>query len=81
MLTDYLVADQHVQTTIFFITRSKDVADSEAYRSGDYRLEPKEIDVERKLTTVGPLPERIDRDEIYARIRGDATTAIQGDQE
>jgi sugar/nucleoside kinase (ribokinase family) len=44
VFTDYLVADQRVQTSVIFITRSKDVADSEAYRSGDYRLEPKEID-------------------------------------
>jgi fructokinase len=44
VLIDYLVADQRVQTSVIFITRSKDVADSEAYRSGDYRLEPNEID-------------------------------------
>jgi fructokinase len=36
--------DQRVQTTVIFITRSKDVADSEAYRSGDYYLEAAEID-------------------------------------
>ena len=46
VLTDYLVLDQRVQTSVIFITRSKDVADSEAYRSGDYRLEPREIDEE-----------------------------------
>ncbi len=44
VVTDYLVMDQQVQTTVIFITRSKDVADSEAYRSGDYRLEAGEID-------------------------------------
>jgi fructokinase len=43
VLTDYLVMDQRVQTTIIFITRSKDVADSEAYRSADYQLEPGDI--------------------------------------
>jgi sugar/nucleoside kinase (ribokinase family) len=46
VLTDYVVMDQRVQTTIIYITRSKDVADSEAYRSGDYGLEPGEIDKE-----------------------------------
>jgi sugar/nucleoside kinase (ribokinase family) len=46
VVTDYLVMDQRVQTTIIFITRSKDAADSEAYRSGDYQLEPEEINQE-----------------------------------
>jgi sugar/nucleoside kinase (ribokinase family) len=46
VLTDYLVQDQRVQTTVIFITRSKDVADSEAYRSGDFALEPREIDAQ-----------------------------------
>jgi fructokinase len=44
VLTDYLVMDHRVQTTIIFISRSKDVADSDAYRSGDYQLHPSEID-------------------------------------
>lgn len=44
VLTDYLVMDHRVQTTVIFISRSKDVADSEAYRSGDYQLHPGEID-------------------------------------
>jgi len=46
VLTDYLVLDHRVQTSVIFITRSKDVADSEAYRSGDYRLEAREIDAQ-----------------------------------
>ena len=36
--------DDRVQTTIIFITRSQDVADSEAYRNGDYQLRPDDID-------------------------------------
>jgi sugar/nucleoside kinase (ribokinase family) len=43
VLTDYLVMDNRVQTTIIFITRSQDIADSEAYRNGDYQLRPEDI--------------------------------------
>jgi sugar/nucleoside kinase (ribokinase family) len=43
VLTDYLVMDNCVQTTIIFITRSRDIADSEAYRNGDYQLRPEDI--------------------------------------
>ena len=46
VLTDYLVMDNRVQTTIIFITRSQDIADSEAYRNGDYQLRPGEINEE-----------------------------------
>jgi fructokinase len=37
------VLDDRVQTTIIFITRSQDIADSEAYRNGDYQLRPDDI--------------------------------------
>jgi len=43
VVTDYLVMDNRVQTTIIFITRSRDIADSEAYRNGDYQLRPEDI--------------------------------------
>lgn len=44
--TDYLVMDHRVHTSIVFITRTPRTADSEAFRSGDYRLKPKEVDEE-----------------------------------
>ena len=43
VVTDYLVMDHRVHTSIVFITRTPRTADSEAFRSGDYRLEPKEV--------------------------------------
>ena len=43
-LTDYLVMDHRVHTTVIFISRTKGTADFEALRSGDYRLESREID-------------------------------------
>jgi sugar/nucleoside kinase (ribokinase family) len=44
--TDYLVMDHRVHTSVIFISRSAGTADFEAFRSGDYRLEPGEIDEE-----------------------------------
>ncbi len=44
--TDYLVMDHRVHTSVIFISRSVGTADFEAFRSGDYRLEPREIDEE-----------------------------------
>lgn len=41
--TDYLVMDHRVHTTIIFVSRTKHTPDFEAFRSGDYRLEPKEV--------------------------------------
>lgn len=46
VITDYLIMDHRVHTSIVFITRTPRTADSEAFRSGDYRLEPKEVDEE-----------------------------------
>jgi sugar/nucleoside kinase (ribokinase family) len=46
VITDYLIMDHRVHTSIVFITRTARTADSEAFRSGDYRLEPKEVDEE-----------------------------------
>ncbi|MGD1994329.1 MAG: carbohydrate kinase, partial [Anaerolineae bacterium] len=46
VVTDYLVMDHRVHTTVIFISRTTGTADFEAFRSGDYRLEPGEIDEE-----------------------------------
>ncbi len=43
VLTDYLVMDPRVHTSVVFISRSKGTADFEAFREGDYRLEPREV--------------------------------------
>jgi fructokinase len=40
---DYLVMDHRVHTSIIFISRTARTADFEAFRGGDYRLEPSEI--------------------------------------
>lgn len=44
VLTDYLVMDHRVHTTVIFVSRTKGTPDFEAFRSGDYRLEPREVD-------------------------------------
>jgi fructokinase len=44
VLTDYLVMDNRVHTSVIFISRTTGTADFEAFRSGDYRLEPGEVD-------------------------------------
>jgi sugar/nucleoside kinase (ribokinase family) len=41
--TDYLVMDHLVHTTVIFVSRTTGTPDFEAFRSGDYRLEPKEV--------------------------------------
>ena len=43
VFTDYLVMDRRVHTSVIFISRSKGTADFEAFRGGDYRLEPREV--------------------------------------
>lgn len=42
--TDYVVMDSRVRTSVIFISRTAGTADFEAFRSGDYRLEPDEVD-------------------------------------
>lgn len=42
----YLIMDHRVHTSVVFISRTARTADFEAFRSGDYRLEPREIDEE-----------------------------------
>jgi fructokinase len=41
---DYLVMDHRVHTSVIFVSRTARTADFEAFRSGDYQLEPKELD-------------------------------------
>jgi fructokinase len=44
VVTDYLVMDHRVHTSVIFVSRTARTADFEAFRSGDYQLEPQEID-------------------------------------
>jgi sugar/nucleoside kinase (ribokinase family) len=46
VITDYLVMDHRVHTSVVFVSRTKHTPDFEAFRSGDYQLEPKEVDEE-----------------------------------
>jgi len=46
VITNYLVMDHRVRTSVVFISRTARTADFEAFRSGDYRLEPKEVEEE-----------------------------------
>ena len=43
VITNYLVMDHRVHSSIVFISRTARTADFEAFRSGDYKLEPEEI--------------------------------------
>lgn len=43
VITDYLVMDHRVHTTVIFVSRTKRTPDFEAFRSGDYHLEPREV--------------------------------------
>lgn len=44
VITDYLVMDPLVHTSVIFVSRTARTPDFEAFRSGDYQLEPKDID-------------------------------------
>jgi sugar/nucleoside kinase (ribokinase family) len=44
VITDYVVMDHRVHTSVVFISRTKRTPDFEVFRSGDYRLEPKEVE-------------------------------------
>jgi len=46
VLTDYLVMDHLVHTTVIFISRTEGTPDFEAFRGGDFRLDPAEVDME-----------------------------------
>jgi fructokinase len=41
---DYLVMDHRVHSSVIFVSRTARTADFEAFRSGDFQLEPKEIE-------------------------------------
>jgi len=44
VLTEYLVMDAKVQTTVIFISRTPGTADSLAFRMADYQLKPEDVD-------------------------------------
>jgi len=46
VMTDYLVMDHLVHTTVIFISRTEGTPDFEAFRAGDYKLEPDEVSEE-----------------------------------
>lgn len=46
VLTDYLIMDHRVHSSIIFVSRTSGTPDFEAFRSGDYQLEPYEVDEE-----------------------------------
>jgi fructokinase len=43
VVTDYIVMDHLVHTTVVFISRTEGTPDFEAFRAGDYQLEPAEV--------------------------------------
>ncbi len=43
VITDYMVMDHLVHTTVIFISRTEGTPDFEAFRAGDYKLEPAEV--------------------------------------
>lgn len=44
VVTDYLVMDHRVHSSVIFVSRTARTADFEAFRNGDYHLSPNEID-------------------------------------
>ena len=46
VVTDYLVMDHRVHSSVIFVSRTARTADFEAFRNGDYQLSPGEIDEE-----------------------------------
>ena len=46
VITDYMVMDHLVHTTVIFISRTEGTPDFEAFRAGDYKLEPAEVSEE-----------------------------------
>jgi fructokinase len=46
VITDYMVMDHLVHTTVIFISRTEGTPDFEAFRAGDYKLEPTEVNKE-----------------------------------
>ena len=46
VITDYIVQDPHVNTSVIFVTKTAGTPDFEAFRNGDFRLTPEEIDAD-----------------------------------
>jgi fructokinase len=46
VITDYMVMDHLVHTTVIFVSRTEGTPDFEAFRAGDYQLEPAEVSEE-----------------------------------
>jgi sugar/nucleoside kinase (ribokinase family) len=46
VVTDYMVMDHRVHTTVVFVSRTAGTPDFEAFRAGDYMLEPAEVQEE-----------------------------------
>ncbi len=46
VVCDYIVMDHRVHSSVIFVSRTSRTADYEAFRNGDYQLEPKEINAE-----------------------------------
>jgi fructokinase len=44
VMTDYIIMDHRVHTSIIFVSHTKHTPDFEAFRDGDYRLEPREVE-------------------------------------
>ena len=46
VITDYLIMDHRVHTTVVFVSRTSRTPDFEVFRDGDYHLEPREVQEE-----------------------------------
>ncbi len=46
VITDYMVMDHLVHTTVIFVSRTEGTPDFEAFRAGDYKLQPTEVSEE-----------------------------------
>jgi fructokinase len=44
VITDYMIMDHRVHTSVIFVSHTQHTPDFEAFRSGDYRLEPSEVE-------------------------------------
>jgi sugar/nucleoside kinase (ribokinase family) len=46
VITDYMIMDHRVHSSVIFVSRTARTADFEAFRSGDYQLDPREVSEE-----------------------------------
>ncbi|MEJ2554831.1 MAG: sugar kinase [Anaerolineae bacterium] len=44
VITEYMIMDHRVHTSVIFVSHTKRTPDFEAFRDGDYRLEPREVE-------------------------------------